>query len=503
MKTRWFNYRPLCVIFLFLLLGSIFSFYVVGYTFLSILILLMTVAFILLVAINKRKLIYILVPIISFILGCSVYCIAKAGFKKEIAKPTVCSGRIFEISKEYNKNLIVYLENCKFDDKNVDTNLKLNIYDSKGLFEGMEVGSYIIFTPTQYKKIDLCYYDIPNSNYYTNKLKYQVNTNYNDITKLKVDKTLDEQIREYTKSCVSKGLTNQNTEIAYSSLFGDKTYLNEQIYASYKLSGVAHLLAVSGLHVGIIVGIISWICKKCKAKPIVKFIVSACFLIFYMYLCDFTPSVVRASIMALTLLFAPICFREPDALSAISLAGIIYFLFNPFCVFDVGFLLSFSCVIGIIMLSKSIKLTLSNRQSKNVLIESFSISTATSVSIMIIMAYFFRTLNIISLIANLILIPIFTVVFSFIFVVSLLSLILPFLGHILVIANPVLDFINLITSYLGSLPIANFTTISINYFSIVIYFAFIMLIGRICMAKRKEKVFLIIPTVALLLVSFI
>lgn len=119
------------------------------------------------------------------------------------------------------------------------------------------------------------------------------------------------------------------------------------------------------------------------------------------------------------------------------------------------------------------------------------------------MAHFFNTLNIISLLANIILIPIFTFAFTIVFVVSILSLIIPYVSIVLYPINYIFDFINIVATILGNLSISNFQTISFNYVAILVYLLLLVFISRICVADRKTKVILSLPTVALLVVCLL
>ena len=125
---------------------------------------------------------------------------------------------------------------------------------------------------------------------------------------------------------MTQGLSNTNANLAYSSIFGDRSELDEETYDYFKLSGVAHLLAVSGLHVGILVLILNKVFDGLRLKRWLKLIFLSIMLILYSYLCGFTTSVVRASIMAICLVGARTLFKEYDSLSSKGVAGIILFV---------------------------------------------------------------------------------------------------------------------------------------------------------------------------------
>ena len=499
MKERWFNYRPLCLIFGFLLLGSVFAFYAPKYTIISLIVMFMVIAALIVLAVVKKKPQYALVPIIAFVIGLSSFYIATSSFNNMIdEKPTTIQARIYNVQGEDNGMIRVEADSCVFDGKNVRDNIIIYIYDNDGIFENIGVGSIIKFKPYKFYKSDLIYKNTPSSSLYANDLKYTASVTIENIEYIKSDRTFAEMIKDRIKDNISLGLNNENTEIAYSALFGDKDLLSDKQYSSYKLSGVAHLLAVSGLHVGIISKILRKSLKFDKKKRWWKFFVIAIFLLFYMYICDYSVSIIRASIMTMILLISIILGKEYDPFNSISVAGIILFIINPLVVFDVAFLLSFSCIIAITMLHAPIHKFLQKIKVPEKLSNAMAMSLSTSLGIIIIMAYYFKTLNIISLIANIILIPIFACAFSIVFVVAFVSLLLPYLTYILYPLNYIFSSINIIATVLGNLSISNFNTLEFNFIAIIIYFVLLLFAGRFCTAKYQYKLISTLPIVALL-----
>ncbi len=502
MKARWFNFRALVVIFVFLILGSLFAFYIHKNIIATVLLTIVFVGLIIFVAVTRKKIAYLLLPIFAFVFGFGLNQLAYHNFNKSIDFiPTNVEGRIYSVSYE-DGMASVRLDSVKFDGKNANSNLQLYLYDNSGLFENIEIGSVVSFAPIKLYKADLIS-DIPNAYLYSNNLRYSATANVLSLTYIKTDKTFAEKIKSYIKENLHNGLSNENAEIAYSALFGDKEMLPENEYSAYRLSGVAHLLAVSGLHVGIIVAILYKLLDLLKIKRWVRVAVVSALLLLYAYICNFSVSVVRASIMTVIMLIAPLVYRQYDSLSALSFAGIVIFLFNPLCIFDVSFLMSFACVAGIIMLHRPIKTALLHTKMPKWLAESIGLSLSAMVALMLIMAFFFKTLNIVSVLANIVIIPIFTVVFSITFVLSMLSLILPFIAYLLIPINPIFNFINFIVNIFAGLPIASIPTINISYVAMLIYFLIIFLIGRMCTAKREYRFLICLPLVAFLIVFMV
>ena len=498
MKRRWFNFRPLCIIFMFLLLGTLFAFYVGVHMVWSIVILVITAFISLTVAILKKRVSYFVLPMICLVIGLSAYKISVANFNKRVDEaPSIISARIYQTSAIEDGRMTVYADSVKFDGKKANTNLVIYIYDDSNIFENIEIGNVIECEPFGFYKTELFNSEIPNANYFNKNIKYSVLTsNYKYI---KTNRTFAEIIKAKIKSNLGYGLSNENKEIAYSTLFGDKTELNNNIKEAFQLSGIAHILAVSGLHISIIVAILYKLLKLCKVKGWARFGVLATILLFYAYICNFSVSVVRASVMSLLLMLAPLVKKQYDPLSALSLAGIIIFIMDPLCVFDVSFLMSFSCVLGILFICKPISIALTKIRLPKSIADIIAVCSSTCISLIFIQAYFFGRINFVSIFANLLLLPMFTVAFEIIFCLAFLSLIVPYITYLLVPINYILNFISMAAIFISNLPYANFNTKQFNYLLIVLYFYLLMILGRICTANKKEKVAISLPITGLML----
>lgn len=499
MKERWFNYRPICLVCAFLMLGSIFAFYFIDNKPLLIVIASLILLSLLALAIYKKKLKYFGIPLTAFIIGVFAYNFAIINFNKTVEyKPTQISARISAIGKIYENYTKVQADNCVFDDEEVKDNIYVIIYGEEKELTNLEIGRNISFDIQNFYKNDLFYNDIPNAKLFANDIKYTAIVQFKQIHFGKIDKTFAEDFRSNVKENLSLSLTKSNTELAYSALFGDKTMLDDEQYSVYRLSGVAHLLAVSGLHVGIIVMVLNYLLRPLKHKKWTCFSIIIVFLSFYVYLCDFSMSVIRASIMAVVLLISKILNEEYDSYNSIAIAGIIIFLINPLCIFDVSFLMSFACVLGIAMLYKPIYNALKKIKIAPKLLSSLAMSLSTTIALIMIMAFYFNNFNVISIFANIILIPLFTIAFIPTFVIAISSTFLPYVEYLLFPINYLFDFITFLANSFAGLAFANFNTISINFISIIVYFVLMLLIGRLCSAKNEYKFAISLPILALL-----
>lgn len=146
---------------------------------------------------------------------------------------------------------------------------------------------------------------------------------------------------------------DEGTAILIGMLFGEKDLIDEEIYAGYKKNGTAHVLAVSGLHVGALYACISKIIRK--RRRIMSNILIAALLLTYAAMAGFSPSVMRASAMILIHIAADILHRRYDILSSACLCILVTLIKNPFALFDTGFQLSYIAVITIAIVTSAAK----------------------------------------------------------------------------------------------------------------------------------------------------
>ncbi|MCM1367416.1 MAG: competence protein ComEC family protein [Roseburia sp.] len=197
--------------------------------------------------------------------------------------------------------------------------------------------------------------------------------------------------------------------IAYSMITGDRHALDIGVYGYFSAAGIGHILAVSGLHIGFLALFLDLVLSRVSRK--VRFPVITAVLIAYAALADFSPSVVRAVIMAVVSMFSVFVGGRRDLLSSLMFSYSVILAVKPLYLFDVGFLTSFGSIFGIAMFSRSISRFLTKHNASRKVGD--SVGTAVSVQLGIIppFTYFFRGFQPISFIVNIVLIPYISVVF--------------------------------------------------------------------------------------------
>lgn len=133
-----------------------------------------------------------------------------------------------------------------------------------------------------------------------------------------------------------------------AELTGDKSAMDDGDYLAMQETGLAHLFAVSGLHCAFLVTLLALLISR---RQRLLCAVTIPLLLFYMVMVGMSPSVVRACIMQIFLLIAPLFRRGSDPLTSLAVALLVILLCNPFAAASVSLQLSFSATLGMVLLS--------------------------------------------------------------------------------------------------------------------------------------------------------
>lgn len=346
------------------------------------------------------------------------------------------------------------LEEAKIEDENSQKTYNLNgkisltIY-SDDMVDNFLIGDKISFNGTLIAT-NLIKKGRFSSYLYKNNIKFSAFINKENFSKTYGDMHIDEKVQDKVKNLLFENMSYNNATIAFASIFGDKSMMEDGITDAFSLSGTAHLLCVSGLHVGFLVAILYLFFNLIKLKKKYVFIILSIFLLFYCYLCGFSPSVVRASIMSIVLAGST-CFGNYryDNLNSLGFAGCIILLFKPFMIFDLGFKLSFASCFGIFLLMPVILKFFKKINFYNKFSQSLALTLSAQIGTFPIIFNNFDKLSLLSLIANIIVVPLFSIIFSLLFIFVLINLILP-LGFLFKIIEVGLNLTIILTKSFGS-----------------------------------------------------
>lgn len=309
-------------------------------------------------------------------------------------------------------------------------------------------------------------------------------------------------IQKYIKDTRNGTLTDEEGNLLLAILSGDKDKLSEDIQESFKTSNLSHMLAVSGAHVSYIILGLTYVLQNSIIGKKNGKIVCIFFLLVFMAITNFTPSVTRACIMAVLTLFSGIIYRKSDVYTNISVAALITLIFNPYSLLDLGFQLSYGGTIGIIIFIKRIQEKKSNSKVINYIKQMALVSIYANIIIIPIMMYHFNTVSFTFIISNIMASPILgiIVITGFLFIIASIT-VKPLTRLIAIFIKPILSILIKISQICSKLPFSNILVVTPYMFNVISYYAIILYCIK---SKKNNKCKIIICLlIVLILINFI
>ncbi len=201
-------------------------------------------------------------------------------------------------------------------------------------------------------------------------------------------------------------LDEEDAGILAAIVLGDKTDVDKELKGMYQRAGIAHVIAISGLHIGLVGAMIFKFLRKMKMSIVSSCVISSFLIISYGILSGMSGSCFRAMIMLLVAYFARVIGRSYDLVSAMSLAALIALVIAPLSFIDAGFLLSFGAVLGIGAVYPI--LSSFSKRDKSILsrvVDTLILSLSINLIISPVIAYFYYELPLYSTIYNLFIVP--------------------------------------------------------------------------------------------------
>lgn len=318
-----------------------------------------------------------------------------------------------------------------------------------------------------------------------------INISQNDVNIIGEEFNLIYKLKENIIQKIYNILPSNEATLCIGLLLGEKSEISEEIQQNFRNSSLSHMLAISGAHISyILLGITNFlVCIRFNKRW--SNIVIIIFLIFFMILVGASPSVTRACIMCILNLTANLLFKKPDIYQNLAISSFIILLINPYSLLDIGFQLSFGGTIGIIIFSK--KIFNKRNSTKNTflsrIIDSIRqiiiVSISANIIILPIMLYHFNTLSLTFLISNIIASPILgiSLILGMIFIILIFSPIAQIISYFL---KPILQILIIIADVCSKLPFSKILVVTPKIWQIAIYYLLILCL----LYKPKVKLYI-------------
>lgn len=322
---------------------------------------------------------------------------------------------------------------------------------------------------------------VPNNNTIPNNFNYKDYLYHKYIYYIiKIDKikiiSKNDNIFLNIKNSIYKRIDKiKYNDYLYAFILGKSYYIDSEVLNNYKINGITHLFALSGLHVSMFSSIILFILKKIKLSEKLSYFITSLFLIFFAFIASFTPSIVRSVLFFILSSINNVYYLyiKPKYLLYIVFSILIFI--NPFYIYDTGFILSFCISFFILLFNEKNKI---NNNLLSILVISI-LSTLSSLPIIINMSY---EINILGFINNLFFIPYVT------YIVFPLSIIVVFISKL----SFILNFLIIIMEYISKVSsnILNVKLIfpKMSLFLIIIYYVLLIFIVK---KINLKKIFII------------
>jgi len=295
------------------------------------------------------------------------------------------------------------------------------------------------------------------------------------------DLSFHEKIRqkrlEILKEINNSEMSSKSQEFLKGIILADRTEIDSETLQDFNRSGLVHFLAISGTHIVVIFGMFYYLFMKILPLRFRKYVIilSLGFIWFFALFIGFGSSVVRSCIM-LTIYFIYVLLqRKPDLLHSLALSAFIILIIDTQQLFDVGFQLSFLAVLGIYWLNQPIlkHLPKQNNYFKKIIYNTVSISIAAQVATLALVLFYFHQFSLVSIVANLFIVPFSEVIIVFSFLMTGLLAVGFDFKFITIIYDVIIDLLLKVIHWFADFESLFFENISMNWLEVVILFVIV------------------------------
>ncbi|MBE5730613.1 MAG: ComEC/Rec2 family competence protein [Clostridiales bacterium] len=347
---------------------------------------------------------------------------------------------------------VVVLKDLQLDGEAVGGKMKVTVDDKQKVFTLVPVGDTLEFT-AKVTVSELVSGFTVNASALRNNIRYYARTSTGEVKIAKGEMSVLDKVNVFVKNRLTECMGNTYGVVAYGILTGDKNEISASVRESFSAAGIAHILAVSGLHIGFLMLLITFLLSKLKTPRLINFGINFIVLLMYCLFAGFTPSVVRASIMFLIGNLATLLGEERDGFNALGLAATAILTFIPIMLFDAGFIMSVGAVFGIFNFAPIIADTLTKIKIPSKIASAVSVSAAAQLGILPACIIFFGNLQLYSVLINVLLMPLMSILFIAIFVALVISLI-PIFKFLLTVSGFLVKGMIIVAEFCATLPFA-------------------------------------------------
>ena len=300
--------------------------------------------------------------------------------------------------------------------------------------------------------------------------------------------------RENLKDLINSAFPEDVSAFARALLLGDRTGIDYETSTAFKVSGIMHIIAVSGLHVTILFTLIYTACFK---RRFLVAMIGIPAMVIFAAVAGFSPSVTRAAIMMILMMLALLFDRDYDGPTELAFACLVMLVANPLVITSVSFQLSVGSVAGIFLFRDGIQSWLydlcsgwKSRKVKKWIVSSLALTVSAMTLTTPFVAYYYGTVSLVSVLTNVLALWVISFVFYGIMLVCLLGCFWAGVASFVagIVAWPI-RYVLVLAKLFASIPLAAVYTRSV-YIVAWLIFCYVLLGVFLLIRNKRPKVLL-------------
>lgn len=264
-------------------------------------------------------------------------------------------------------------------------------------------------------------------------------------------------VRKSILDALYGSMPEQEASVVAGMLIGYTQEMPESMEESFRRAGLSHIMAVSGANLAFLLMPFIWLLKRMGLNPRWSSVISLPVMLVYVFATGMEASVIRAAIMAGIMLLGMIIWRQTDFFCSISAAILLVLLFNTYMLYDPGFILSHSAALSLVVFYKPVFDRMPAKIPK-VIRDTLAGTLAAQLGVIPVIAGTFNTFSVVSLLANLVVVPITGLMTAMAAVLSILWFVFQPVCHVLGwVVSFLTQAVLMVTQTISSIPWAELT----------------------------------------------
>lgn len=281
--------------------------------------------------------------------------------------------------------------------------------------------------------------------------------------------------------------------VAKALLIGYRKDIDRDLLAAFTNTGVVHIIAISGMHLAMIFVAMQYLLtplRKRRHGKAVSAAVTLAVVWLFTFLAGAVPSITRAAVMITCIIIGSMIGRKTNIYNSLAVSAFVLLLADPYDLWDVGFLLSYTAVLSIVLFQQKIyrSLYFQNKIMQGIW-NVVSVTLAAQILTLPLILYYFHRFPNLFIVSNLFAVPLSAVILYLLAAMVILSAV-PLLGNLLgVAAEKLIILFNGMLQYLNEVPFNITDNIRINFMQAILLFALIFLLREVIHTKKRNYLY--------------